>query len=83
MDGRIGAASGGTSVDRGNKATLLRTVPGGALKSSAEDSSARALGRAVARRELSGAGAYWQAGGAGRVDGAPSSAASSLEAFSF
>ena len=42
------AAAGRTSVDRSSKATLLLTVPGGALKSSAMDVSVRPFGIAVA-----------------------------------
>ena len=42
------AAAGRTSVDRSSKATLLLTVPGGALKSSAMDVSVRPFEIAVA-----------------------------------
>jgi hypothetical protein len=42
------AAAGRTSVDRSSKATLLLTVPGGALKSSAMDVSVRPFGIAIA-----------------------------------
>ena len=45
---QIVAAAGRTSVDRSSKATLLLTVPGGMLKSSARDLSVRPFGIAVA-----------------------------------
>ena len=45
---QILAATGRTSVDRSSKATLLLTVPGSALKSSAMDVSVRPFGIAIA-----------------------------------
>ena len=75
------AAAGRTSVDRSSKATLLLTVPGGAFKSSAKDLPDRRL-KLRLQKYAPGPKPIRSRVTTVRIDGAPSSTASGLEAFS-